>query len=104
MRYYVGGVDECACERAREWLEGCGHEVVCGAQVVKALPSSLGFGEAMGVRFELVGLCEAVFMVDGWKESQVARAEYHYAKGLGKEIHFESKQWAMRKERGNEEV
>lgn len=102
MRYYISGAITGNGEawedfkRAELWLRLNGHEVVNPLAVARALPT-LGYEEYMTLDFSLIGLCDCVFFLKGWEKSKGAKAEYYYAKVIGKEIHFESIQWAMKK-------
>nr|DAZ41552.1 MAG TPA: protein of unknown function (DUF4406) [Caudoviricetes sp.] len=45
----------------------------------------------MRMSFELLDLCDAIYMLDGWENSKGANQEYGFAKGKGIEIYEHKK-------------
>lgn len=41
----------------------------------------------MRMSFELLDICDAIYMLDGWESSKGANQEYGFAKGKGIEIY-----------------
>lgn len=50
------------------------------------------------ILYAIIDVCDGVFVADGYKENAKSKALLTYAKSLGKEVRFESKQWGLRKE------
>lgn len=86
-------------EKAEMWLKSKGHEVVNPASIDN-LP--LSYSEHLLLDFRLIEFCDCVYFIDGWQKSKGAVAEHSFATAIGKKIKFENKQWALRKEKGNE--
>lgn len=94
MRYYVNGAKPDDVCNIRRWLVAQGHSVVSTVD----FPSD-GFNkiERMKICYSMISLCDGVYFARDWEKTEVGKAEYQYAKSLGKQIHFESKQWGMNK-------
>ena len=56
-------------------------------------PSVLGegfeWGEYMGICFKMLDVCDKIYMLKNWNNSQGARAEMSYAKRRGMEVLYE---------------
>jgi len=52
------------------------------------LPPGFEHHEYMKVCFSMIGVCEAVYLLDNWQDSKGAMMEYEYAKSKGKKIIF----------------
>jgi hypothetical protein len=50
----------------------------------------------MKIDLALLELCDGIYMLSNWKQSNGAKTELAVAKALGKKVKFESKQWAIR--------
>ena len=66
--------------KAQNFLEEQGHEVINPALVNSNLPKSTTWGEYMDVSLVLLKMCDAIYMLPGWKMSRGATLEYEYAK------------------------
>ena len=55
--------------------------------VLDKLP--LTYDEYMELDLRLLGMCEGIYMMEGWEDSQGANREYGYALAKGKAIYFE---------------
>ena len=63
---------------------GFGYDVINPAQVCAGLPEGMTHDEYMAVCLCLVNMCDAIYMMEGWRESNGASIEYGYA--LAKEL------------------
>ena len=103
MRYYIiGEQDWCGIEEIghrmhiRTELARKGHTIV-NQQILEHLSVDISDREVLKMRLDLIYMSDAIFVVDGWKKAKFSQSEVLYAKSLGKEIHFETKQWSLRK-------
>ena len=55
--------------------------------VLDKLP--LTYDEYMELDLRLLGMCEWIYMLEGWEDSKGANREYGYALAKGKAIYFE---------------
>ena len=86
MRFYISGpitgtedyMDR--FKRAQEYLESQGHTVINPALVNTILPKDVTYDEFMRIDFELLDMCEAMYMLDGWKNSPGANREHGYGR------------------------
>ena len=84
MRIYISGpITGCdnfkeRFTEAEEMLANRGYEVVNPARV--DIPC-LTYEEYMKIDFTLLDMCDAVYMLSGWKKSLGANREYGYAIG-----------------------
>lgn len=95
MTYYLNGENSAELFALRQWLVSRGHCVVFPLDVRMMLPE-LPKEALMKLLYGLIDLCDCVLIPKGWERTQVGKAEYEYAKSIGKEIHFESKQWSIK--------
>ena len=98
LRYYISGAItnnpnyKSDFERAEMWLKLQGYEVINPCKV----PYQLSHAEFMKIDLALLELCDGIYMLSNWKQSNGAKTELAVAKALGKKVKFESKQWAIR--------
>ena len=61
-----------------------GYETVNPAKILSLLPTSTTHKEYMVVSYALMDICDAIYLLHGWKDSKGAVMEYDYAleKGL----------------------
>lgn len=76
--------------RAEEELQEQGHSVVNPA-LVDFILSDGSYEDYMSVDMFLLNMCDAIYMLKGWKKSCGANREYGYALAKGMEIMFEGK-------------
>lgn len=76
------------------------YTVINVAKVVEALPS-LELIKYVQLDFELIKLCDVIFMIDGWQKSKHAAAELTYAKSIGKKVLYQDYFKKYRKEKIN---
>ena len=55
--------------------------------VLDKLP--LTYDEYMELDLRLLGMCEGIYMLEGWEDSKGANREYGFALAKGKAIYFE---------------
>lgn len=95
MKVYISGPvtgTEDYMERfraAEEKLKAAGHMVYNPAAVNSRMPEGTAYGEYMRVSFLLLGMAEAVYMLEGWQQSGGAKMEYAVAEGMGYKLMFE---------------
>ena len=77
--------------RAEMALAKVGHEVINPAVTNGTLPKSTTHREYMHVSFALLDLCDTIFMLNGWENSNGARQEFEYAARHRKTIAFEGR-------------
>ena len=57
--------------------------VVNPAKLNDIMPKDATYDEYMKMSFELLGMCDAIYMLKGWEESKGANREYGYAVAKG---------------------
>jgi hypothetical protein len=55
-----------------------------------ALPAGYTWGEYMHICFSMIDVCDAVYFLDNWKDSQGALREFEYASAHGKQLLYEN--------------
>lgn len=73
-------------EKAEEQLVNDGFIVVNPAKVNGQLPVETTWEEYMKMSICMLDMCEAIYMLKGWKNSRGACIEYGYALGTDKTI------------------
>ena len=63
--------------------------VVNPAKVSAELPIETEYEEYMEMSITMMKMCDAIYMMKGWKESRGAQFEHTYAKILGLKIFYE---------------
>lgn len=74
-----------AFERAEEKLKAAGHEVINPARLEEYVPQ-LTYEGYMAIDMALLSVSEAIYMLNGWKNSRGANREYGYALAKGIKI------------------
>lgn len=78
-------------EDAEIWLDTIGHKPLNPAKLNQILDEEeYSHEEYMKIDLAMLGLCDAIYMLDGWEKSMGANQEYGYALGKGLKIVFES--------------
>lgn len=75
-------------------LEKMGFSVFNPARVNAELPESLGHEEYMEISMVMLGMCDGIYMLNGWRDSRGACREYGYAMGKGLRIWHEPEEEA----------
>lgn len=75
-------------------LEKMGFSVFNPARVNAELPENLGHEEYMEISMAMLGMCDGIYMLNGWRDSRGACREYGYAMGKGLRIWHEPEEEA----------
>lgn len=67
---------------AEATLKAQGHTVMNPS----VLPEGFEHYEYMKICFRMIDVCEAIYFLDNWRDSQGAKMEYEYARATGKRI------------------
>ena len=92
MKYYISGPisgTKDYMERfaaAEKQLKEKGYSVVNPAAVNAMLPEDTTYEEYMRMALTMLGMCDGIVMLDGWRDSIGANREYGYALGTEMEI------------------
>lgn len=70
--------------KAENWLKQKGYEPINPINLSMALPHSLTQEQYAKIDYNLIEMCDAIFMLGGWQNDKLACAELQYAKSLGK--------------------
>ena len=77
-------------EAAEKELKEKGYTVVNPAKINYGMPEDMTYEEYMEIDIKLITMCDALYMLKGWKRSCGANREYGYALGRGKIIMYQS--------------
>ena len=75
--------------KAETKLIGYGYETVNPARLNDIMPKDATHDEYMRLSFELLSMCDTIYMLKGWEESKGANREYGFAVARGIEILME---------------
>ena len=75
-------------------LEKMGFSVFNPARVNAELPENLEHEEYMEMSMAMLGMCDGIYMLKGWRDSRGACREYGYAMGKGLRIWHEPEEEA----------
>lgn len=80
-------------KEAEEWLEKRGFEVINPADTfTQKIEKSLNYKQLLILDcFILINMCDAIFMLHGWQNSNGAKTELTNAKATGKRIMYQDK-------------
>lgn len=90
MRIYIAGRIkgsnnyERQFENAEMWLRLRGYKVINPVKVRKSLAQDLSDEQFIGVELTLLGLCDEIFMLNGWQDSKECSLMLDTAKATGK--------------------
>jgi nucleoside 2-deoxyribosyltransferase len=85
------GIDQLnfpAFDKARDICLACGYEVVSPADLERNRPR-YSYEECLRDDFKHLLECDQILMLEGWKDSLGARAEYAIARILGFIVYYE---------------
>lgn len=88
MKIYVAGpITGCedykeTFERAERYLQSQGHKVMNPAR----LSEGFSWAEYMRICISMLGVCDGIYLLQGWEESKGARLEHDTAALLGKAV------------------
>lgn len=90
MKIYISGKrnEQERYKEAEEKLKKEGHEVINYLEIAKKLPGMTRY-EHEAMEHMLIQMCDAVFALNNWKESDPAREEVFYALENAVNIIFE---------------
>lgn len=90
MKFYISGKrnEQERYKEAEEKLKKEGHEVINYLEISKQLPG-MTRNEHEAMEHMLIQMCDAVFVLNDWKESDPAREEVFYALENAVSIIFE---------------
>ena len=72
---------------AEEYLEKLGFDVVNPSTVDSDI---IPYNDLLWADLRILMSCDAIYMLDNWKNSKGAKAEYYFADAIGLEILFEN--------------
>lgn len=75
---------------AEERLKGGGFSVINPAKTNSTLPEDTTYEQYMQMSLMMLTFCDAIYMLDGWKESKGAVREYNRAKSIGLSVIYET--------------
>jgi hypothetical protein len=75
--------------KAEKKLIECGWETVNPARLNDIMPKDATYNEYMKMSFELLSMCDTIYMLKGWEESKGANREYGFAVARGIKILME---------------
>lgn len=88
MKVYIIGIRDNAeeFEKAEYLLKKEGHVPVNPLKVIQALPEEITNADFTIIAFELIKICDAVYLLDNWNKDLLARMEFAQAEREGKVI------------------
>jgi len=66
-----------------------GWQPVNPLKVCESIKKAFSYSELMSLDYELIKMCDAIFMVSGWQKSKGAVSELAFARSLGKKVLYE---------------
>lgn len=77
-------------EYAEKYLKNKGYSVINPAKTNDTLPNDTTWDQYMDVSYCLLNMCDTIFMLTNWKDSEGANREYAFAKEHNYGILYES--------------
>lgn len=74
---------------AQKFWESLGHDVINPALVNSNLPKSTSYDEYMKMSFLMLGMCDAIYMLQGYHRSEGAKCELNVAQRTDKIVIYE---------------
>ena len=98
MRIYISGkISGCPVReyllrfsKAEQMLRAAGNEVINPASIGLMFPESFRHSDYMDIDIMLLSKCDAIYMLNGWEESEGARQEHEFAEEEGLDIIYEA--------------
>jgi len=75
--------------KAEEELTARGYLVVNPAKINAMLPEGVSYNDYISLSHAELGICDTIYMLKGWQDSNGARIENTWAGELGKTILYE---------------
>ena len=72
---------------AEEYLEKLGFDVVNPSTVDSGI---ISYNDLLWADLRILMSCDAIYMLDNWKNSKGAKAEYYFADAIGLDVLFEN--------------
>ena len=82
--------------KAQAELEEKGYSVINPAAVNSMLPKNTTWKQYMDMSMTMLGMCDGIYMLDGWETSKGASMEFEMAKESGLEIYYQFPIWKQR--------
>lgn len=70
-------------KKAEDILKADGWQVINPAAIGDLLPKNTTYKQYMQLDLMLLSMCDAIYMINGWENSEGAKAEHQYAEALG---------------------
>lgn len=70
-------------QKAEDHLKKDGWDVINPVAIGDLLPPSTTYKQFMEIDLKLLTMCDAVYMIPGWEESEGAKTEKQLAEALG---------------------
>lgn len=85
--YIIGDKEEPKkFEAAENVLRQIGHAPINPVKVMRSLPKEVTNADFTIIAFELIKICDAVYLLNGWEKDLFARMEYAQAEREEKEV------------------
>lgn len=68
---------------AEDTLKNDGWQVINPAALGDLLPKATTYKQYLDYGIQLLGMCDAIYMLQGWEDSEGAKVEHQYAEAIG---------------------
>ena len=76
---------------AEKALTLCGYDPINPAKVNAQLPESTTWSEYMSMSITMLNMADAIYLMNGWRQSHGAQLEYYHALNMELEIMYEER-------------